>query len=86
MTYTIDIRQRRQATFPNPILKALGLSIGDSVQIKVEGDRAILTPKKNIALNALTEIQEAFKESKVPMDELTKNAEEQRLKKAKSYT
>lgn len=69
-TYTLDIRPRRQATFPNAILKELGLSIGDSFVIEVDGKKAILTPKKQFALNALKEIQEAFKNSGISEEEM----------------
>ena len=85
MTYTIDIRSRRQATFPNAILKALGLTVGDSVQIEVDGSRAIITPKKKIALDALSAIKDAFKESKIPMSEIMDKIDNDRRVKAKSF-
>lgn len=50
MTYTIDIRQKRQ-----------------------------------IALDALTEIQKAFRESKIPMSTFTNEIDKQRLEVAKSF-
>jgi len=86
MTYTIDIRPRRQATFPSAVLAALGLTVGDSFQIKVEGGKAILTPQKQVALNALAESQRAFKDSKITEADLMKEANEQRSETARSYT
>lgn len=86
MTYTIDIRPRRQATFPSAVLTALGLTVGDSIQIKVENGKAILTPQKQVALNALAEIQRAFRDSKITEKELMKEIDEQRLETAKLYS
>lgn len=85
MTYTINIRPRRQATFPSEILTALGLTVGDSVEVKVVNDRAILTPKKKIALDALNEIKKAFRESKIPMSEFMDKINRDREVKAKSF-
>lgn len=79
MTYTIDIRPRRQATFPNAILKALGLTVGDSVQIKVENGKAILTPKKQVALDAFAEIQRVFSKSQISEKEILENIDKQRM-------
>ena len=85
MTYTIDIRPRRQATFPSAVLSALGLTVGDSIQIEISGNKAILTPKKQIALNALKEIQKVFRESKIPMSEFMDQINRDREVKAKSF-
>lgn len=86
MTYTMDIRPRRQATFPNAILVALGLSVGDSVQVEVRDNKAILTPKKRIALDALLEIQKAFKASKIKESDFLNEIDKQRLEVAKTYS
>ncbi len=86
MIYTIDIRPRRQATFPSAVLAALGLTVGDSIQIKIEDGRAVLTPQKQVALNALEEIQRAFKNSKITEEDLMKEVNEQRLETAKLYS
>lgn len=69
-SFMIDIRQRRQATFPASLLDALGISQGDAIEIEVVGKQAILRPKKQIALDALSEIQELFKYSGVAEKEL----------------
>jgi len=74
MTYTIDIRQRRQVTLPNELLKQMGISVGDSIEIKVEGKKAVMKSKKQIALEALKEIQRIVKESGISEEEMQENA------------
>ncbi len=73
MSYTIDIRQRRQVTLPNEVLKQLGVAVGDSIEIKVEGKKAILKPKKQIALEVLKEIQRIVRESGISEKEMQEN-------------
>lgn len=72
MGFIIDIRPRRQATFPSQLLQTLGVTVGDSVEITVEGQKAILKPKKRIALSAFEEIQKAFRSSGISEEELQK--------------
>ena len=69
-SYLIDIRQRRQATFPSEVLKQLNIGVGDSLELELMKDKAVIRPKKQIALNALREIQEAFSKAKVKEEEL----------------
>lgn len=83
MTYTIDIRPRRQATFPSAVLTALGLTVGDSVQIKVEDGKAILTPQKQVALDAFKEIQKIFSQSEISEKEMLESIDKQRLARVK---
>ena len=64
-SYSIDIRPRRQATFPRSLLETLGVSVGDSIKIDVVGKKAVLTPKRQAALDAFSEIQKAFSESNI---------------------
>jgi len=68
--YTIDIRQRRQATFPSELLRQLGMEVGDAFEVKVRGKKAVLRPKKQIALTALKEIQKAFSQAKISEREM----------------
>lgn len=63
MTYTVAIRPRRQITLPRAFLEKLNLEVGDSVEVKLLGNKAEFVPKKQIALDALKEIQRLFKES-----------------------
>lgn len=72
MTYNIQIRPKRQATLPSSLLVNLGVDVGDSLLVKVEGKKATITPKKEVALNALNEIQKAFSKSGVPEKSLQK--------------
>ncbi|KKQ42599.1 MAG: Transcriptional regulator, AbrB family [Microgenomates group bacterium GW2011_GWC1_37_8] len=73
MSYTIDIRQRRQVTLPNEVLKQMGVTVGDSIEIKVEGKKAVLKPKKQIALEALKEMQRIVRESGISEKEMQEN-------------
>ncbi|OGM73807.1 hypothetical protein A3H19_00485 [Candidatus Woesebacteria bacterium RIFCSPLOWO2_12_FULL_39_9] len=74
MSYSLTIRPKRQVTLPNEILKQLGITVGDSVEIKVEGKKAVLKPKKQIALEALKEIQRIVRESGISEKEMQENA------------
>ena len=58
--YAIDIRERRQATLPSDLLQKLGIGVGDSLEITLEGEKATLKAKKQVALDALAEIQDIF--------------------------
>lgn len=78
MTYKIDIRPRRQVTLPSDLLKELGVSVGDAVEICVEGQKAILKPKKIAALDALAEIKDAFKKADVSKEDLLNELDQQR--------
>ena len=76
--YTIDIRKRRQATFPSDLLQKLGVSVGDSLEITIEKKKASLKPKKQVALNALNEIQRIFSQSAVSEKEIQKEIDKKR--------
>jgi bifunctional DNA-binding transcriptional regulator/antitoxin component of YhaV-PrlF toxin-antitoxin module len=78
MTYTIDIRQRRQATIPSAVLVQLGVGVGDSLEIEVSGKKAVVTPKKQIALEALAEIQKAFQKSPISEKEMLDSIDKSR--------
>ncbi len=69
-SYLIDIRQRRQTTIPSAVLNQLGVGVGDSLEISVSGNKATLIPQKQIALNALREIQSVFASSGVKESEM----------------
>ena len=79
MKYSIDIRDRRQATFPSDLLQQLGIDVGDSLEIIVEGKRAILKPKKQVALDALKEIQKVFARSAVSEKDIQEEISEKRV-------
>lgn len=67
----VTIRPRRQVTLPEEVCKALGLEVGDRLELSVGGDgTVVLRPKKTVALAALREIQRAFKASGLTEEEL----------------
>lgn len=70
MNFTIAIRPRRQATFPDEMLKLMGINIGDQLDITVTNQAAIVKPKKRVALEALQAIQKAFRESGISQKQL----------------
>lgn len=85
MVYTIQIRPKRQATFPSSLLEALGVDVGDTVEVTLKGKRAIIKSKKQIALDTLKEIQRIFKESGITEKEMLRNLDKQRQETAKKY-
>jgi len=73
MTYILDIKQRRQVTFPKDLLTKLGLSEGDKLQIEVRSDsEAVIKPQKRVALKALKEIQAIFARSGITKNEFAR--------------
>lgn len=84
-TYTIDIRPRRQTTLPRSLLEEVGVDIGDKLEAKAQGKKIILKPKKQIALEALAELQRIFKESGIPekefQDAIIRDREEEARKR-----
>lgn len=84
-TYTIDIRPRRQATFPKSLLKELGVDVGDKLEAEIKDKKIVLKPKKQVFLDALKEIQKAFKESGIPekefQDAIIRDREEEARKR-----
>lgn len=77
-TYTIDIRPRRQATFPRALLEKLELGEGDQLQAEVQDKKIILKPKKQVALDAFKALQKAFQESGIPEAEFQENIKKDR--------
>ena len=51
----------------------MGVTVGDSIEIKVEGKKAVLKPKKQIALEALKEMQRIVRESGISEKEMQEN-------------
>jgi bifunctional DNA-binding transcriptional regulator/antitoxin component of YhaV-PrlF toxin-antitoxin module len=66
----ITLRPRRQLTLPPQVCEALGLEIGDRLEVSVVDGGVFVKPKKQLALNALAEIERAFKETGLTEDEL----------------
>lgn len=73
-TYTIDIRPRRQTTLPKSLLEKVGAKVGDQFVATVKKNEIVLKAKKQIALNAFSELQRIVKESGVSEKEMQENA------------
>jgi len=59
----IVIRPKRQVTLPKDICDQLGIDTGDVLELTVENSVLTARPRKTAALEALKEIQQAFKRS-----------------------
>src|SRR5215216_7814811 len=66
----VTLRPKRQITLPAEICDALGLQVGDRLQVSVSNNALVVKPKKALALEALREIQSAFAASGVSEQEL----------------
>lgn len=71
-TAQVTIRDRRQLTLPPEVCEALGLQVGDSLEVSIVDDALLLKPKKTVALEALREIQRAFAASDLSEEDLQK--------------
>lgn len=71
--FTLNIRTKRQATFPQPLLQQVGLKVGDKLSAIVKDNQIILKPQKQVALDALKEIQKIVKDSAIPEKEAQEN-------------
>lgn len=80
MTYTLNIRPKRQVTLPQDVLDSMGVVVGDTLSLQVENAQVILRPKKQVALDALKEIQSAFSQSTISESELQSDLKSQRAK------
>jgi AbrB family looped-hinge helix DNA binding protein len=69
-TADVVIRPKRQVTIPKEVCEQLGLKTGDMLEMMVEGSMIIARPRKNIALESLKEIQQAFQRSGITEEKL----------------
>ena len=83
-TYTINIRPRRQATFPKKLLEELGVDVGDDFEAYTEEKKIVLKPKKQIALEAFKELQKAVQESGISKKEMLENLDKIRQEEYES--
>jgi len=67
---SIVLRPKRQVTIPGDICERLGIQPGDMLELTVEDSVLIARPKKKISMEALKEIQQAFKRSGITEEEL----------------
>src|SRR5215211_700800 len=66
----VTLRPKRQITLPAEICEALGLQVGDRLQVSVSNNALVVKPRKAVALEALREIQSAFAASGLSEQEL----------------
>ncbi len=66
----VVVRPKRQVTLPKEICRQLEITPGDTLEISFEDSKLVARPKKKIALEALGEIQQAFKRSGITEEEL----------------
>ena len=85
MTYILDIRQRRQVTLPTSLLIKLGVNQGDQLLITEDNKQIVIKAKKRASLDALKEIQAAFKTSGITEANLQRDIETQRKSRLKTY-
>jgi bifunctional DNA-binding transcriptional regulator/antitoxin component of YhaV-PrlF toxin-antitoxin module len=57
----IVLRDKRQLTLPRDICEQLGIRPGDKLTLYVEHGALVAKPNKTIALEALRELRESFK-------------------------
>lgn len=76
--YTLNIRPKRQATFPAGLLAKVGVTVGDQLLAEVSDKKIVLMPKKQIALDALKAIQKAFQESGISEKEMLESLNRER--------
>ncbi|MBI2039475.1 AbrB/MazE/SpoVT family DNA-binding domain-containing protein [Candidatus Microgenomates bacterium] len=80
----ITLRPRRQITLPAEVVEALGLQVGDRLQVSLSDEGVIVKPKKSLSLAALREIQAAFLNSGITEEELQKMGRKIRQKLSSS--
>lgn len=68
----VVLRPKRQVTLPREICDRLGIGPGDVLEMTVEDSVIVARPRKMIALEALKEIQQAFKRSGITEGTLQK--------------
>ena len=66
----VVLRAKRQITLPKEVCDKLEIAPGDMLELILEGSALVARPKKVAALNALREIQKAFKRSGITETEL----------------
>lgn len=74
MAEQVTLRAKRQITLPAEICQALGISVGDQLEIWLEGEMLMARPKRAVAREALRELREVLAESGVSEEELEEHA------------
>ena len=81
----IVLRDKRQLTLPREICEQLGIEPGDKLTVYVEDGALVAKPNKTIALEALRELRESFKNSGITLKELLANGRRIRKELVKEY-
>ena len=81
----IVLRDKRQITLPREICEQLGIGPGDKLTLYVEDGALVAKPNKTIALEALRELRESFKNSGITLKELLANGRRIRKELVKEY-
>jgi bifunctional DNA-binding transcriptional regulator/antitoxin component of YhaV-PrlF toxin-antitoxin module len=81
----IVLRDKRQLTLPRDICEQLGIGPGDKLTPYVEDGALVAKPNKTIALEALRELRESFKNSGITLKELLANGRRIRKELVKEY-
>ena len=71
-TADVVLRPKRQVTLPREICDRLGIGPGDVLELTIEDSTLVARPRKTVALEALREIQQAFRRSGITERELQK--------------
>lgn len=77
-TYIIDIRPRRQATFPRALLEEVGVNVGDKLVAEIENKKIVLKSNRQVTIDAFKALQKAFKESGIPEKEFQESIRKDR--------
>ncbi len=70
----VIVRPKRQITISKKICDQMGIEPGDVLELTVENSAIVARPRKNVALEALKEIQKTFQRSGVTREDLNKNS------------
>ncbi|MBI4331554.1 MAG: AbrB/MazE/SpoVT family DNA-binding domain-containing protein [Chloroflexi bacterium] len=77
---SLTLRSKRQLTLPRHISEQLGLRPGDILELEVENSTLVGKPRRQKAMAALKEIQDAFARSGITEKELLKAGRRARRK------
>lgn len=79
----VVVRPKRQVTIPKELCDRLGIEPGDVLELVVEDSALIARPRKSVALEALKEIQQAFRRSGIIEKELQQTGRQVRQEAAR---
>ena len=81
----VVLRPKRQVTLPRELCDQLGIGPGDVLEVTVEDSTLVARPRKTVALEALKEIQQAFKRSGINEEELQETGRRTRQEVAREH-